>query len=465
MSKFFNNNNATVNQSQETEQHQSSKLGWLKTGVLIVGGIGASVGAAIGAKKLYEKFTDLDGELDVADLQEDLEDQDGSGMEFKEPTENETNDSSNQETSFKEVEPESNSDESIFVSAEELADTKDTSSVPKPELDENGNFILPKGKSWNDLVRKDIIVTFEDLESYFMNTEIGDPIWIIRSSVNIFNKAKSFADKTAWENAYVESMREDLDAYLMRYVRGLVSNFAKTHRMGDIIYMRRIFDEYLSSPFYSYPIGKDMRDELNKIESEFKKYKALKHFPAQEEDELDKELESSEDSKENLESPNTPEVRSTPDSSISTKEDVGEAETAATLAATAPAAESETKNTVEDEEKIISFSTVEPETAKEVSGETNNNNASAIEEFKEKIAEVKRRIEKNPIDARKYFNTDVKCYMFDDNIPASVKDDLKKLEADIKDKIYDHASKKLTSGNPVNKKKGGKRSYKKNGRR
>ena len=55
--------------------------------------------------------------------------------------------------------------------------------------------------------------------------------------------------------------------------------------------------------------------------------------------------------------------------------------------------------------------------------------------------------------------------MFDDNIPASVKDDLKKLEADIKDKIYDHASKKLTSGNPVNKKKGGKRSYKKNGRK
>ena len=55
--------------------------------------------------------------------------------------------------------------------------------------------------------------------------------------------------------------------------------------------------------------------------------------------------------------------------------------------------------------------------------------------------------------------------MFDNNIPTSVKEDLKKVEDEIKDKIYDHASKKLTSGKPVNKKKGGKRSYKKNGRK
>ena len=440
MSKLFANttNNAAINQAPVEEQ-KSSKLGWLKTGLIVVGGAAATVGSVIGAKKLYERFSELEGELDSADYDDDVDD--GSG-------------------------PENNSDDSIFVSTEELADTKDTSSVPKPELDENGNYVLPKGKSWNDLVRKDIMSTFTDLEKYFMNvsdTDMGDPIWVIRSSVSIFNKAASIAGKTAWEDAYIESMREDLNTYLMRYVRGLVSNFAKTHRMGDIIYMRRLFDEYLSSPLYSYPIGKDMRDELNKIESEFKKYKALKHFPAQEEDELDKELESSEDSKENLESPNTPEVRSTPDSSTSTKEDVGEAETAATLAEPSPAAKSE--NTVDDEEKIISFSTGEPETTtKEVSDETNIN-ASAIEEFKEKIAEVKRRIEKDPIDARNYFSKELKCYMFDNNIPTSVKEDLKKVEDEIKDKIYDHASKKLTSGKPVNKKKGGKRSYKKNGRK
>ena len=462
MSKLFNiSNNATIdNQTQETEQ--SNKLGWLKTGLLVAGGAAATIGGVIGARKLYEHFIELDGALDGDDFEEEQED--GSGM--GEPASSNKTDTSttNPENDFNEVEPESNSDDSISVSTEELADTKSTSSVPKPELDENGNFILPKGKSWNDLVRGELMSNFNDLESYFMSVsdaDMGDPIWVIRSSVSIFNKAESIAGKTAWEDAYIESMREDLNAYLMRYVRGLVSNFAKTHRMGDIIYMRRLFDEYLSSPFYSYPIGKDMRDELNKIESEFKKYKALKHFPAQEEDELDKELESSEDSKENLESPNTPEVRSTPDSSTSTKENVGAAETAATLAEPSPAAK--TENTVDDEEKIISFSTGEPETTtKEVSDETNIN-ASALEEFKEKIAEVKRRIEKDPIDARNYFSKELKCYMFDNNIPTSVKEDLKKVEDEIKDKIYDHASKKLTSGHQ--KKKGGKRSYKKNGRK
>lgn len=458
MSKFFiSTNNATDNQVQESEQ--SNKFRWLKTGLLVAGGAVATIGGVIGARKLYEHFTELDGALDGDDLPEDL---DGSGMESEEPTENETDDSSNnQETDFCEV---NNSDDSIFVSAEELADT--TSSVPKPELDENGNYVLPKGKRWNDLVRKDIMNTFTDLEKYFMNvsdTDMSDPIWIIRSSMNIFNKAESIAGKTAWDNAYIESMREDLDAYLMHSMRGLENRFAGTHRMGDLIYVRRLYDEYLASPFYKYPLGKEMRDILENIESEFKKYKALKHFPAQEKDELDKELESLEDSKENLESPNTPEVRSTPDSSTSTKEDVAETETAATLAATVPAAELETENAVDDEEKkIISFSTVEPETTKEVSGVTNNN-ASAIEEFKEKIAEVKRRIEKDPIDARNYFSKELKCYMFDNNIPTPVKEDLKKVEDEIKDKIYDHASKKLTSVHQ--KKKGGKRSYKKNGRK
>lgn len=451
MARFFNfNSNTSINKTQSQEAVQeSNKLGWLKTGALIIGGTAATIGGVIGAKRLYEKFFDLDGKLDSADYNDDVDE--GSEMGDLESS-NKTDTSTNPEVDFMEVEPESISYDSVFVSASSSADTKD----PDPELDKNGNFRLPKGKSWNDLVRKDLIVTFEDLESYFMSTEIGDPIWIIRSSVNIFNKAESFADKTAWENAYVESMRKDLGAYLMNAIRGLENRFAGTHRMGDLIYVRRLYDEYLASPFYAYPLGKEMRDILENIESELQKYKALKHSPAPEKDELDKELESSKDSKKESG------VLPAPDSSTSSK-DVAETETAATLAATVPAIKSETENTVDNEEKIISFSTVESETTKEVSGETNN--ASAIEEFKEKIAEVKRRIEKDPIDARKYFNTDVKCYMFDDNIPASVKDDLKKLEADIKDKIYDHASKKLTSGKPVNKKKGGKRSYKKNGRK
>ena len=71
MSKLFSNN-TTVNQSQETEQ-QSNKLGWLKTGALVISGAAATVGAVIGARKLYEHFTALDGELDGDQFEEDPE--------------------------------------------------------------------------------------------------------------------------------------------------------------------------------------------------------------------------------------------------------------------------------------------------------------------------------------------------------------------------------------------------------
>lgn len=428
------NNNATVNQT-EVENQKGNKLGWLKTGALIVGGIGASVGAAIGAKKLYEKFTDLDGKLDVVDLQEDLEDQDGSGMESKEPTENETNDSSNQETSFKEVESESNSDESIFVSAEELADTKDTpSSVPKPELDENGNFVLPKGKNWNDLVREEIMSNFKDLESYFMNTEIGDPIWIIRSSVNIFNKAASIAGKTAWEDAYIESMREDLDAYLMHSMRGLENRFAVTHRMGDLIYVRRLYDEYLASPFYAYPLGKEMRDILENIESELQKYKALKHSPAPEKDELDEELESSNGSKEESE------VGSASDSSVPSapaEEDAAKAETA-----------------------------VSSENALDEPG-----NPEVIDQFKKDMNFLGGLMKSGKYaESQKFFRENLSTYLTDPNVSEEIRSALEQVQQQITNFLI--AEKQAAAIEEANncsrrssRKKGGKKNYKKNGRR
>lgn len=425
------NNNATVNQT-EVENQKGNKLGWLKTGALIVGGIGASVGAAIGAKKLYEKFTDLDGKLDVVDLQED---QDGSGMESKEPTENETNDSSNQETSFKEVESESNSDESIFVSAEELADTKDTpSSVPKPELDENGNFVLPKGKNWNDLVREEIMSNFKDLESYFMNTEIGDPIWIIRSSVNIFNKAASIAGKTAWEDAYIESMREDLDAYLMHSMRGLENRFAVTHRMGDLIYVRRLYDEYLASPFYAYPLGKEMRDILENIESELQKYKALKHSPAPEKDELDEELESSNGSKEESE------VGSASDSSVPSapaEEDAAKAETA-----------------------------VSSENALDEPG-----NPEVIDQFKKDMNFLGGLMKSGKYaESQKFFRENLSTYLTDPNVSEEIRSALEQVQQQITNFLI--AEKQAAAIEEANncsrrssRKKGGKKNYKKNGRR
>lgn len=440
MSKFFNNNNATVNQSQETEQHQSSKLGWLKTGLMVVGGTAAAVGAAIGARKLYEKFSDLDGKLESADYDDDDCD-DGSGMEDLESS-NETDTSTNPETDFMEVEPESISYDSVFVSAEELADTKSTSSVPKPELDENGNFILPKGKSWNDLVREELMSNFKDLESYFMSVsdaDMGDPIWVIRSSVSIFNKAASIAGKTAWEDAYIESMREDLDAYLMRYIRGLENRFADTHRMGDLIYVRRLYDEYLASPFYAYPLGKEMRDILENIESELQKYKAqkykaLKHSPAPEKDELDKELESSNNSKEESE------VDTAPDSSVAltpAEDDAAKAETAAS-----------SENALD-----------EPE------------NPEVIDQFKKDMNFLGGLMKSGKyVESQKFFRENLSTYLTDPNVSEEIRSALEQVQHQITNfLIAEKQAAAIEEANNcsrrTNKKKGGKRNYKKNGRR
>lgn len=441
MSKFFNNNNnATVNQSQETEQHQSSKLGWLKSGLMVVGGTAAAVGAAIGARKLYEKFSDLDGKLESADYDDDDCD-DGSGMEDLESS-NETDTSTNPETDFMEVEPESISYDSVFVSAEELADTKSTSSVPKPELDENGNFILPKGKSWNDLVREELMSNFKDLESYFMSVsdaDMGDPIWVIRSSVSIFNKAASIAGKTAWEDAYIESMREDLDAYLMRYIRGLENRFADTHRMGDLIYVRRLYDEYLASPFYAYPLGKEMRDILENIESELQKYKAqkykaLKHSPAPEKDELDKELESSNNSKEESE------VDTAPDSSVAltpAEDDAAKAETAAS-----------SENALD-----------EPE------------NPEVIDQFKKDMNFLGGLMKSGKYaESQKFFRENLSTYLTDPNVSEEIRSALEQVQHQITNfLIAEKQAAAIEEANNcsrrTNKKKGGKRNYKKNGRR
>ena len=446
MSKFFNgNNNATVNQT-EVEDQRGNKLGWLKTGALIVGGTAAAIGSVIGAKKLYEKFTDLEGNLDSVDYNDNTDVDDGSGMEEYEPS-NETEASINPETDFMEVEPENNSDDSIFVSTEELADTKDTSSVPKPELDENGNYVLPKGKSWNDLVRKDIMSTFTDLEKYFMNvsdTDMGDPIWVIRSSVSIFNKAETFANKTAWEYAYIESMRKDLYAYLMYYMRGLVPRYVDTHRVGDLIYVRRLFDEYLASPFYLYTVGSEMRDILNSIENEYRRYKVLKHSPAPEKDELDEELESSNGSKEESE------VDTASDSSVPStpvEDDVAKAETAASS---------------EQTQKEESSS---EETANKPEG------TDIIDQFKKDMTFLGGLMKSGKYaDSQKFFRENLSTYLTDPNVSEETRSALEQVQHQITNFLI--AEKQAAAIEEANncsrrssRKRGGKKNYKKNGRR
>ena len=449
MAKFVKfNNNATINQTPVEEQN-SSKLGWFKTGLLIAGGAAATIGGIVGARKLYEHFTELDGELDGDQLEEDPED--GSGIEAEKPTEDTTNDSSNQETSFKEVEPESNSDESIFVSASSSADTKDTpSSVPKPELDENGNYILPKGKSWNDLVRTDIIVTFKDLESYFMRVsdgDMGDPIWVIRSSVSIFNKAESIAGKTAWEDAYIESMREDLDAYLIYSMRGLENRFKVTHRMSDLIYVRRSFDEYLSSPFYKYPIGKEMRDILDNIESEYKKCKARKYSPAPQKDELDEDsVESSGDTITGKENDSVVETVSTTEESPKENQTGAKDETAATV---------QTPEVTEDEPSV----------------DGSSDNKESINQFKKDMTFLSGLMKSGKYaESQKFYRENLSSYMTDSNISDETRSALEQIQQQITNFLI--AEKQAAAIEEANncsrrssRKKGGKKNYKKNGRR
>ena len=437
MSKFFNNttttNNAAINQTPVDQE--GSKLGWIKTGLLIAGGAAATIGAAIGAKKLYEEFSSLDGELDSADYPE--EDDDYS----EEPEESES-----KIINFNEVDTEP----SIFTAANEVVDEPvdepevDTS-TPKPELDENGNFILPKGKSWNDLVRGELMSNFKDLESYFMSvsdTDMGDPIWVIRSSVSIFNKAASFVGKTAWEDAYIASMREDLDTYLMYSMRGLENRFTDTHRMGDLIYVRRLYDEYLASPFYTYLLGKKMRDILENIERELQKYKALKHSPAPEKDELDEELGSSEDPKEKSEE------APTSDSSVpSTPEDATKTETVASSEQT------------QKEDSSLEEPVNEPE------------NPEIIDQFKKNMNFLGGLMKSGRYaDSQKFFRENLSTYLTDPNVSEETRSALEQVQHQITNFLI--AEKQAAAIEEANngrrktaRKKGVKRNYKKNGRK
>jgi len=437
MSKFFNNSSINNNtQAQETQE--SNKLGWLKTGLLVAGGAAATVGAVIGARIIYEHFTDPVEDLEAITYDDEADE--GSGMESEEPTD----DSSNQETSFKEVEPESNPETVVFsevtkedTSVENVPEGKDNVEPSEKPVDVvipgtfdpiNG-YKLPEGRSWKSLVRKEIFEITSDLEDEMNKLDFNGSPFVIRCANSVFDRAESVANISEWERLYLDNLYKDFYAYVGYAMDDIADRYMETHQFEDLALAKALFDEFVKSPLCTFRVGKKLKATLKVLTEEAKVF-------------------ASEDSNENNQVA-IDETIVTEDSPKESSTDA-EAETAATV--------------VETTSSSDVTETIATETTKEVSDETNN--ASAIEEFKEKIAEVKRRVENDPIDARKYFNTDVKCYMFDDNIPASVKDDLKKLEADIKDKIYDNASKRITSGKPVvNKKKGGKRNYKKNGRK
>lgn len=277
MAKLFNiSNNATIdNQTQETEQ--SNKLGWLKTGLLVVGGAAATIGGVIGARKLYEHFTELDGELDGDQLEEDPEEdpEDGSGIETEKPTD----DSSDQdETSFKEVESEGDpetisteaTDEGTFVeNAPEGEDNTEPSEKPVDvvpgTIDPHDGYILPEGKSWKSLVRPEIFDVFRDLESRFNNLDFSDSVYVVRSAASVFERAENMPSITDWEQVWIDSMYKDLDAYVLHAMESIEERHKETQNTDDIILANRLYDEFVNSPMYTFKVGKKLRDILDVI--------------------------------------------------------------------------------------------------------------------------------------------------------------------------------------------------------
>lgn len=449
MSKFFNNNNATVNAQAQPEE-QNNKFGWLKTGALIVGGTAAAVGAAIGARRLYESFTEDRIEANADDLPEDLEDEDGTGMEEQKPskeTETSTEPESNSETIFTEVIKEDTSVENTPDGTEVHAPSEKLVDPVPGTFDPIEGYKLPEGRSWKSLVRKEIFEITKDLEDEMTKLEYNESPFVVRCANSVFNRVEDVEAVSDWERLYIDNLYKDFYSYVGYAMDAIADRYKKSHQFEDLALAKALFDEFVSSPLYIFRVGKKLKITLKELREEAKRMAASEE-PKEVSDDVTNETNHG-----------VTDEAVTPDESSTDPE----VETAATVAEMAPVSEV-TKDVVEDKEDETKSETTETETPKGVSEEATN--ASAIKEFKEKIAEVKRRVANDPIDARKYFNTDVKCYMFDDNIPASVKDDLKKLEEDIKDKIYDSASKRITSGKPAgNKRRGGKRSYKKNGRK
>lgn len=273
MARFFNNNNVTVNNSQETEQQSNNKLGWLKTGALIIGGIGASVGAAIGAKKLYEKFFDLDGELDSANYPEESETESDvvfGSSESDSVTPNNSEVIEAKTVNFNEVDTEP----TIFTTAKETVDeTPEAPSASEEPMDvvpgtidsHDGSYVLPEGKTWKDLVRSELFDIFKELESRFNNLDFSDSVYVVRSAASVFERAENMPSITDWEQVWIDSMYKDLDAYVLHAMVNIEERHKETQNTDDIILANRLYDEFVNSPMYTFKVGKKLRDILDVI--------------------------------------------------------------------------------------------------------------------------------------------------------------------------------------------------------
>ena len=284
MSKLFSNtNSATVNQT-EVENQKSSKLGWIKTGALIVGGAAATVGAAIGARKLYEHFAELDGELDADDLPEEPETESG----FEEVSDQDLNPSADPEVSetttvnFNEVDTEP----SIFTAetenepAGETPEVTETSEKPAEPvvpgtIDPHDGYVLPEVESWRTLVRPEIFDIFKDLESNLNKLDFNESVYVTRCAAAIFERANNVKDVSEWEQLYIDNELKDFYAYVGYAMDDIADRYMKTHQSGDLMLANSLYNEFVNSPLCTFRVGKKLKTTLKSITDEAGKQESV----------------------------------------------------------------------------------------------------------------------------------------------------------------------------------------------
>lgn len=290
MSKLFNgNNNANINnQSQESEQQKSNKLGWLKTGLLVAGGAAATIGGVIGARKLYEHFSELDGKLDAEDLPEEPETESG----FEEVSDQDLNPSADTEVSetttvnFVEVDTEP----SIFTAETENEPASETPEVSvtseKPAepvvpgtIDPHDGYVLPEGESWRTLVRPEIFDIFKDLESNLNKLDFNESVYVTRCAAAIFERSSNVKDVSKWEQLYIDNELRDFYAYVEYAMDDIADRYMKTHQSGDLMLANSLYNEFVNSPLCTFRVGRKLNSTLKSITEKAEESKAEETFP------------------------------------------------------------------------------------------------------------------------------------------------------------------------------------------
>ncbi len=444
MAKFFNsNNNATIdNQAQETEQ--SNKLGWLRTGLLVAGGAAATIGGVIGARKLYEYFTDLDGELDSADY-DDVDDDPGMG-DTASSNETDTSTSTNPENDFNdfmEVEPESNSETTIFTevtkentSVENVQETNDEVSekpvdpVVPGTFDPIEGYRLPEGRSWKSLVRPQIFEVTKDLEDELNKLDFTESPFVIRCANSVFDRVENVEDASDWERLYIDNLYKDFYSYVVYAMDAIADRYKDSHQFEDLAKAKALFDEFVNSPLCNFRVGKKLKAALKELREEAKQMTISE--------------ESKEDS-DGMGSETNPVVADT-DKVVSPEKSStdAEAETAATIAETVPAS-AVTKEAPQSDEAA-------------------SDNSEALDQFSEDMDFLKKLMTSgNYKGAQTFFRDTFSSYLVDENVSDELKSELDGIRSIITDAITNKVTPRPARQNQ--KKKGGKRSYKKNGRK